>query len=173
MSRLLLALCLALPACGGGSPTGPALGGSAWAGTYAVTDVSGGECVGEAARARVGAPPAFYLLGITVQGQTLNVAAVDTYDASPANYRGSVSGSSVSLKSLDPQPITPPVSTFHCSDAVARDVQFLSGTINASITGMVMSGTTTEIYTIKVSGTQTSVGNMTLASTFTATKQQE
>lgn len=123
-------------------------------------------------RARVGAPPAFYVLGITVQGRTLNVAAVDTYDASPANYRGSVSGSSVSVKSMDPQPITPPVSTFHCSDAVARDVQFSSGTINATITGVVMSGTTTEIYTIKVSGTQTSVGNMTLASTFTATKQE-
>jgi hypothetical protein len=73
---------------------------------------------------------------------------------------------------MDPQPITPPVSTFHCSDAVARDVQFSSGTINAIITGVVMSGTTTEIYTIKVSGTQTSVGNMTLASTFTATKQE-
>ncbi len=62
---------------------------------------------------------------------------------------------------LLPAAITlPPVSTFHCSDAVARDVQFSSGTITATITGIVMSGTTTEIYTIKVSGAQTSVGNM-------------
>ena len=58
-----------------------------------------------------------------------------------------------------------------CSTGALRDIRVQTGTLNTTLSGATLSGTSATQYNVVVSGTTSPVGTLTLNTTFTVTRQ--
>ena len=169
----LAMLLVATASCGDDSPTAPSTVqvGGVWRGTERITAVSGGECFGTfQSMIAAGFPVREFptSMSITQNGANLDVTATSE-EGGNATYSGSAGQSTVVLTWVSCAACNLVGAT--CPNGAQRDVIKQSGSVNASVAGRSMSGTEGEIYNVFVAGTQTSVGTLSLTSSFTFIRQ--
>lgn len=154
------------------SPSGPssvAQVGGTWGYTARLTSVSGGECVGADLQGAVGLTDTGTLV-ITQTGTALTATqTIDTVQGA-CTYSGTArsGGFSLNLTRCDGGSF---LYGFPCSNGARRDVEFATNPIDGTLSGTMLSGTSTETYNVYSAGTTTRVGTLTLTGTFTATRR--
>ena len=152
-------------------PTGPsttAQVGGDWTYTLRLNSVSGGECVGSALQGAIGATDSGPLI-ITQTGSSLS-ATIGDPTVGTCSYTGNVNGDSVTLN-LSRCDGGMVLGGFPCSNGVQRDIEYLSNTINASVSGTSAVGTSVETYNVHAAGTTNRISVMTLNASFDATRR--
>jgi hypothetical protein len=86
------------------------------------------------------------------------------------SYTGNVNGDSVTLN-LSRCDGGMVLGGFPCSNGVQRDIEYLSNTINASVSGTSAVGTSVETYNVHAAGTTNRISVMTLNASFNATRR--
>jgi hypothetical protein len=176
-----IGLLLLIAGCSGRSPSvGPSPSGTTgtlsaqdltgtWSGTYSITGVLGGGCVGDEYYQRLIGPPLAFVLAVSQTGTALNASAVDPGTTLSSSYTGTVGTTPpIPLYSADPNPTVIP---FTCVSSAAYDVRFASGLINWTLTGdRSATGTITANYNVYASGTQTNTGTMIVTANFTVAR---
>ncbi|MBI4264116.1 MAG: hypothetical protein HY657_07060 [Acidobacteria bacterium] len=168
---LAAALAGAAIGCGGKSPTEPsatvAQVAGTWTVTSTVTSVSGGECLSGVFQGLVGSRGTG-TIQVQQTGSALSVSG-DTDAGVRCTYAGTAGSSSISLTATACTAPTDNVD-ISCFSGAVRRIRHQSSRLDATVSGSTMSGT--ENLTASITTSQgSSVGTLTINSTFTATKQ--
>lgn len=174
MKRFLLLGALLVSACGSDSapiaptPTTAQVGG-VWRGTARTISASGGDCFATAFQSQIGSS-APITVAFTQSGASVN--ATLTSDATGGNYTysGTVGQAAVSLTGSACSACN--FSGARCPTGTAtRDLRIQTASVSGTVSGASLTGTETELYNLFVAGTATSVGTVTISSTFTLARQ--
>lgn len=175
MRRLfVLALMVATAACGSSdvAPTPAptyAQAAGVYRGTAKTIATSGGECLAAAFQSAVNGT---FGITVAVTQSGSSVSATLTEDSNGGNftYSGAVGLTAISMTGNSCSACN--VVGASCPSSTAkRDFRIQTSSVTGSVSGGALSGTETETYNIFVSGTSTSVGVLTLTTTFSLTKQ--
>ena len=143
-----------------------------WSGTYTMTAVHGGECVGDALGNPVGGSfgvPFAFVLAVQQGPTSLTATATDPGITLSSTYRGTaITTPPIPLYS---DPATPTSFPYYCPNGLAREVQFGSqlgsGLINLTLTGDNSAvGTITANYLVRDAATHAIIETMIISATF-------
>ena len=158
---ILFVLALAGVSCGS-SPASPPSAVSVagtWAGTQVLTSVSGGDCFAPTYAFYVGVPfPVFpFVIAQTSDNLAMNFTLVFSSNTCP--FAGVATATGFTLAASNCATFSPSL----CEGSrLPRDVSFVSATFSGTVSGNTASATQIETWNVYVSGTQTSVGPLTL-----------
>jgi hypothetical protein len=147
-------------------PTVIAQAAGVWTGVDQRTSVAGGECVGVALASMVGGDTVF-TLEVAQSGSALTAVSTAPVSGLPTNYSGTAGLSTISLGATSPDTW---VYGFSCSAGQQRDVEFVTDTINMTVSDNTGTGTTARTFNVFVAGTRSGVGTMTIASSFSVAR---
>ena len=170
---LLIATLVGSVSCGKNSPTGPSAPSfvqiaGLWSYSARLATVAGGECVGPLLQATIGAVEAG-TMSVTQSGGTLSARATNSSSGLTCDYNGTAGASSVTLNwtRCDVGIITGAT----CPNGARRDLEMISRSITATVTGNSASGTSSETWNVFIAGTRTGVGVLTLSGPFNGNRQ--
>jgi hypothetical protein len=167
--RLLIGSGLALllaSACGGGTPVEPSPSGRAtgvWVGHSTLATVSGGECVGDLLRDRIGDREMF-AAPLVQTGNHVEATVSYQGNETACAYSGSAQGTDIQLTFTSCR--VAEVRSLQCGSGQTREIRLVSGQIAARADNGTGTGSDTTIWNVLIPGTTTSVGTLSVTATF-------
>ena len=153
-------------ACGSGTPAEPSPNRvtGVWVGNATLSTVTGGECVGDVLRGKIGSRDVFAAPVV----QTGNgVEATVTYQGNETAcaYSGGAQGTDLQVSLTSCRVVV--VRSLQCGNGETREIRLTSGRITARAANGSGSGSDATTWNVLVPGTATSVGTLSLTATFT------
>lgn len=133
-----------------------------WSGTVTVNNVTGGECMRVGFPEVVGIPFQLFPITFSQTGSDLSASIPALFSGNSCTYAGTVTDNTFFLSSANCRTLSPRT----CIDGPLRDVTFVNATISGRVSGNVIVATAVESWNVFLPGTPTSVGVLTLTSTF-------